>query len=183
MEISDTSIQGLKLISGGGFKDSRGSFERLFCVNELTEILGDRQIVQINYSVTKSVGAIRGLHYQKPPQAEMKLIRCLRGKVWDVGLDVRKGSSTFLKYYSVELSSRNGLMVILPEGVAHGFQVLESDSEMLYLHTAPYNKGSESALRYSDPKLSIDWPLPATDLSQRDKSHLLLDNSFKGLFL
>jgi len=127
------------------------------------------------------VGAIRGMHFQYPPFAEMKLIRCIRGRVLDVAVDLRTDSQTFLQWHAQELSSDNLQMMVVPEGCAHGFQVMEPDSELLYLHTAMYHKPSEGGLRYNDPQLSISWPLPVTDISHRDQSHPLLADSFPGI--
>ena len=183
LNIEETLLKGVFVVTSDLFKDQRGAFLRLFCNNELSDIIKDRQILQINHSRTVSVGAIRGMHYQNLPHAEMKLIRCLRGRVWDVAIDLRKGSPTFLKWYSEELSPENSKMMIIPEGFAHGFQVLEPNSELLYLHTEIYSPQSESGLRYNDPLISIDWPLKVTDLSKRDEEHLLLTESFNGLNL
>jgi dTDP-4-dehydrorhamnose 3,5-epimerase len=124
---------------------------------------------------------VRGLHFQYHPHAEMKLIRCLRGRVFDVAVDLRKNSPTFLEWHAEELSGENQRMIVIPEGFAHGFQVLETDSELLYLHTATYQKGSEGAVRYNDPLIGIHWPLPVTDVSARDQNHPFLDHSFHGI--
>ena len=161
--------------------DDRGSFARLFCARELKNVLGDRQVVQINQSVTRRVGAVRGLHYQRPPHAEMKFIRCLRGRVWDVAVDLREGSPTFLKWTAEELSGNNRRMLCLPEGCAHGFQVLEPESELLYLHTAYYEPMSEGGVHVDDPRLAIAWPLPIEELSARDSSHAFLNADFTGI--
>ena len=181
MKVHPTSIQGVYLAETFPSKDRRGLFYRAFCEHELALILQGRRICQINISQTAAVGAIRGLHYQNPPHAEMKLIRCLRGRVWDVALDLRQGSATLLKWHSEELSAENARMMIIPEGCAHGFQVLEPDSEMLYLHTAPYDPSSEGSVRYDDPAVSITWPLAATDISQRDVVHRFLNQGFGGI--
>lgn len=183
MKITHLPIAGAFLLETESFADARGSFTRLFCENELADILKNRRIVQINHSRTEVSGAIRGLHYQRPPYAEMKFIRCLRGKVWDVVVDLRKNSPTFLRWHAEELSVGNAKIMVIPEGCAHGFQVIESHSELLYLHTAPYTPDSEGGVRYDDPMLGIIWPLPPTDLSQRDRSHPLLDASFTGITL
>jgi dTDP-4-dehydrorhamnose 3,5-epimerase len=127
------------------------------------------------------VGAARGLHYQHGPHAEMKLVRCLKGKVWDVAADLRAGSSTFLKWHAEELSAENARMMLIPEGFAHGFQVLEEDSKLLYLHTAYYASSAEGGVRPTDPRLSIRWPLAMQDLSDRDRNHPLLTSDFTGL--
>jgi dTDP-4-dehydrorhamnose 3,5-epimerase len=163
--------------------DERGSFARLYCQNELGELVGARQIVQINRSRTRNVGAVRGLHYQHQPHAEMKLVRCIKGKVWDVAVDLRAGSPTFLDWHAEELSEDNARMMVIPEGFAHGFQVLEPDSELLYLHTAFYTPAVEEGIRPTDPKLSIAWPLEPQDLSDRDLKHPLLTSEFTGLVL
>ena len=109
-------------------------------------ILGHRRILQINHSQTVKKGAVRGLHFQQPPYSEMKFVRCIKGKVWDVAIDLRAGSATFLHWHAVELSPSNMSMIVLPEGFAHGFQALESESELLYLHTAFYNSDAEGGM-------------------------------------
>ena len=143
--------------------------------------MGDRRIVQINHSMTRSVGAVRGMHFQHPPHAEMKMVRCLKGRVWDVAVDLRHGSPTFLQWHAVELSPENALMMLIPEGCAHGFQVLEGDAELLYLHTSFYTPESEGGVRYDDPVIGIQWPLAVCDLSLRDQQHPLVNNEFQGL--
>jgi len=175
MRIDDIVITERKLI-----KDDRGSFFRAFCDKELAHILNGRCIKQINISRTSKVGAIRGLHFQYPPFAEMKLIRCIAGKVWDVAVDLRKRSPSYLKWQAEELSEENGRMIIIPEGFAHGFQVLMPDSQLLYLHTAAYEPNAEGGVRYNDPVLSINWPLPVSDISPRDSNHPLINGLFGG---
>lgn len=181
MILQPTRIDGLFVAESHTLTDERGSFYRAFCATELTVAFGNRTIAQINHSHTKFRGAIRGMHFQYPPFAEMKLIRCLRGRVADVAVDLRDGSPTFLQWHLEELSKKNNRMIIIPEGFAHGFQALEPDSELLYLHTAPYRPTAESALRYNDPRLAIDWPLPITQASDRDSSHPLLSEHFRGI--
>ena len=163
--------------------DHRGSFTRLFCEQELGQILVGRRVVQINQSRTVAVGAVRGLHYQNPPHAEVKLVRCWKGKIWDVAVDLRRDSPTFLQWHAEELSGRNARMVVIPEGIAHGFQVLEPDSELLYLHTEFYNSALEGGVHPQDPRLNIPWPLTVIDLSVRDREHPLLTATFSGLNL
>ena len=145
--------------------------------------MSERRIVQINFSRTATVGTIRGMHYQNSPHAEMKLIRCLRGKVWDVALDLRADSNTFMKYHAEELTSENTKMMVIAEGCAHGFQVLTEDSELLYLHTNHYTPGAEGAVRYNDPAFGIEWPLGVTDISERDKMQHIVPNDFPGILL
>ena len=183
MNLHDTSIVGARVIGSESFSDSRGVFSRLFCAKELQEILGTRKLVQINHSMTRRVGAIRGLHYQNPPHAEMKIIRCIKGRVFDVAVDMRQDSPTFLQWHGVELTAENNLAYAIPEGCAHGFQVLEPNSELLYLHTAFYNPEAEGAVRFDDPKIAVHWPLPPTDLSARDLNHPLLLENIAGIIL
>ncbi|WP_417447270.1 MULTISPECIES: dTDP-4-dehydrorhamnose 3,5-epimerase family protein [Gammaproteobacteria] len=178
---SVTNTDGLMRVDCDYHRDERGIFTRLFCANELAPLLGERHIVQINQSFTRQVGAVRGLHFQHFPHAEMKLVRCIRGQVWDVVVDLRRNSSTFLCWHAERLSAQNQRMLVIPEGCAHGFQVLEEDSEMLYLHTEFYRPDAEGGVRHDDPALAIDWPLPARDLSARDQQHPLITSDFIGL--
>ena len=181
MKLHTTPLSGLFVATTTPHQDTRGSFARLFCQETLKEALQNRKIVQINHSLTKNLGAVRGLHFQRPPFMEMKMVRCIKGRAFDVAVDLRSGSPTFLHHYSCELSADNHRMMIIPEGFAHGFQTLTTDCEMLYLHTEFYHKESEGGLRFDDPRLSIEWPLPATDLSDKDRHHPLLNDNFKGI--
>lgn len=113
----------------------------------------------------------------------MKFIRCIRGRIWDVAVDLRQGSATFLQWFYAELSADNGDMIVIPEGCGHGFQVLEPNTEMLYLNTSPYEPNHQSGLLYNDPLLNISWPIDVTTISQRDQSHPLLSENFQGLLL
>ena len=176
-----TSIPGVSVVECDLLEDARGSFCRTFCDTQLAGVLAGRTIRQINVSRTRAIGAIRGLHFQNPPHAEMKLVRCLRGRVWDVALDLRQGSPTFLRWHGEELSEKNSRMMVIPEGCAHGFQVLEPDSELLYLHTAPYMRAAEGGVRYDDTAIGITWPLTITDISERDRAHPLVEPAFKGI--
>lgn len=181
MELHKTPIEGLKVATTNIRGDNRGSFGRLFCREELAISVGERQICQINYSSSKAKGTIRGMHYQTAPFAEMKLVRCLKGSVLDVAVDLRKGSPTFLKWHAVELSSENFKMMVIEEGFAHGFQTLTDDCELLYLHTAPYNSNHEGGVLYNDPAIGISWPLAVAEISTRDLNHPIIPNDFKGL--
>jgi dTDP-4-dehydrorhamnose 3,5-epimerase len=183
MKLVETPIAGLFEAETIPFEDHRGSFARLFCADELRVAHGNRPIVQINHSLTRQVGAIRGMHFQRAPQAEAKWVRCLKGRVFDVAVDLRRGSPTFLHWHAVQLDGKRRNSFFLPEGFAHGFQVLEPDSELLYLHSAPYAPGLEGAVRWDDAGIGIAWPLPARDLSQRDMSHPLIDDGFEGLVI
>lgn len=181
MEIHPTIIAGVVMVETAFLFDHRGGFARFFCERELMPVLGERRIVQINYSRTSVVGTVRGMHYQCPPHAEMKLIRCLRGRVWDVAVDLRAGSPTFLMWHAEELVPSNARMLVIPEGCAHGFQALEPDSELLYLHTTFFEPSSEGGVRYDDPQLAISWPLAVVGLSQRDQNHRPLESTFNGI--
>ena len=183
MIIHPTSLADLVVAESKAFKDERGAFARLFCEQELSSVIDQRKIVQINHSCTAAVGAVRGLHFQHAPHAEMKLVRCLKGKVWDVAVDLRPQSPSYKRWYAQEISPQNAHMMVIPEGFAHGFQVLEAGSQLLYLHTAFYKPKAEGGLRHDDPALGITWPLPATDISVRDASHAYIDNSFRGIVL
>jgi dTDP-4-dehydrorhamnose 3,5-epimerase len=181
VQIEATRIAGVFVVRTEFVRDHRGQFGRLFCRDELSAILGAREIIQINASRTSMRGAVRGLHYQRAPHAEMKLVRCVRGRVWDVAVDLRAGSETFLQWHAEELSADSGKMLVVPEGCAHGFQVLDAESEMLYLHTARYEPSSEGGVKFDDPRLGIAWPLSVCDLSARDSQHPALVSDFSGL--
>ncbi|CAB3920922.1 MULTISPECIES: dTDP-4-dehydrorhamnose 3,5-epimerase family protein [Achromobacter] len=183
MQVHKTPIPGMCIVTSTAHRDERGAFTRLFCRDTLRHIMDDRQILQINYSTTNSLGAVRGLHFQTSPHAEMKLVRCLRGKVWDVVVDLRSDSPTFLQWHAETLDAESLKMIVIPEGCAHGFQALAVDSELIYLHTALYRPDHEGGLRYDDPALKIAWPLPPTDISIRDRSHPPIDPSFPGVNL
>jgi len=183
MNSSSLPLDGLKIIQITTHSDERGSFERLFCTRELGDIIGSRNIVQINFSVTADTGTVRGIHFQYSPHAEMKLIRCIKGRIWDVAIDLRKNSPTFLKWYGCELSSNNKKMIVIPEGFGHGFQTLEPGSELLYLHTTHFVPSAEAGLRFDDPSLGITWPLEVSKISERDRKHAFIDDSFHGILL
>ena len=161
--------------------DDRGMFVRSFCQNEFKKIGLNKNILQINNSITARRGALRGMHFQLPPKAEVKMVKCIQGAVLDVIVDLRKGSETFLKWHSERLSSDNLKMIYIPEGFAHGFQVLETNSELLYFHTEFYSPYAEDGFRYNDPMIDIPWPLEITDISDRDKRHAVLKSDFRGI--
>ncbi|MDR3641699.1 MAG: dTDP-4-dehydrorhamnose 3,5-epimerase [Humidesulfovibrio sp.] len=172
-----TPLSGLLVVETRPVGDQRGSFARLFCARELEPLALPGPIVQINHSYTSAAGTVRGLHFQRPPKAEAKLVRCLRGRVLDVAVDLRKGSETYLTWHAVELSPENHLAFYLPRGFAHGFQTLEPDCELLYLHTEFYSPEHEGGLRFDDPALGIPWPLPVAELSARDAAHPLVHSA------
>lgn len=176
MIIHNIPLVGAVLVDAEPFFDHRGVFSRFFCSRELALVMGNRQIVNVNFSRTSRIGTIRGMHYQHLPHQEMKLVRCIRGAVYDVIVDIRKDSPTFLRWHAETLSANNMKMLVVPEGFAHGFQTIEEDSELLYLSTEFYESGAECGLCYSDPVLGIQWPLAVGDISEKDASHPMLDS-------
>lgn len=181
MKFIKTQFAGLFIIEIDPFQDDRGIFYRIYCEDEFNEINHSKKIVQINYSQTKKKGTVRGLHFQYAPKMEIKMIRCIKGAVFDVAVDLRKNSPTFLQWYGEELSLENMKVIYIPQGLAHGFQTLEKNSELLYLHTEFYSPEYEGGIRYDDPKINIKWPLKAKNVSDRDRSFRLIDNNFKGI--
>lgn len=181
MKWAATEIAGVHVLETSVHADHRGEFSRLYCARELEPVLDERRVVQINHSMTRAVGAVRGMHYQHSPHAESKIVRCLSGRVFDVAVDLRRGSPTFLRWFACELTPANRRALLVPEGCAHGFQVLEPDSQLLYLHTTFYEPRAEGAVRFDDPRVGIRWPLAPTDLSARDLGHPLLASDFNGI--
>ncbi len=170
-EITPTAIDGLNIVRRLPLGDERGYLERMYCRDDMNGLLGNRLIAQINHTLTENAGTVRGLHFQQAPHAETKLVSCLRGSVYDVAVDLRPDSPTFLKWHAETLSEDNHLMFVIPEGFAHGFQTLTADCQMLYLHTIAFNAESERGVDAMDPGLAIPWPLPISVRSTRDSSH------------
>ena len=183
MKFINTPLQGLFEIQTDASSDTRGKFTRLFCEQDFGHARPHLHFTQINLSDTRQKGTIRGMHFQAPPVAEAKLIRCLRGHVFDVAVDVRHGSRTFLQWHAIELSEQNERAIFIPEGFAHGFQTLCNDAQLLYMHTAPWSKQHEYGLRQDDPRLAIRWPLPATAVSEKDAHYDLIESGFAGIRL
>lgn len=176
MIISDGKTLNPKVIEITPITDERGYFAREFCANELKEAGIYFEIKQVNHSFTKNKGVVRGLHFQFPPFCESKIVRCIKGSIFDVAVDLRKNSPSFLQYSSQILTDKNMKAFYIPKGFAHGFQTLEDDCELLYFHDEFYNRAHEGALNSFDSKINIKWPLEATFLSARDKTHELIDN-------
>lgn len=179
--VSDLPLSGLKRVARQQLGDQRGFLSRLFCAEELAAAGWQKPIVQINHTFTARRGTVRGLHYQMQPHTEMKLVSCIRGEIWDVAVDLRANSATFLQWQAEILSADNKHALLIPEGFAHGFQALSDDCELLYLHTAAYAPQTEAGLRFDDPQVNITWPLSVTELSARDQAHPLLTTSFNGV--
>jgi dTDP-4-dehydrorhamnose 3,5-epimerase len=182
-EISETPLVGLSVLQRRPIGDSRGYLERLYCVDELRPFMGERQIVQINHTLTAKQGTVRGMHYQIPPYAETKFVSCIHGEVFDVAVDLRPDSPTFLAWHAVILSPGRHNTMLIPEGFAHGFQTLTDDSELLYFHTASYRAEAERGLSPQDPRLAIDWPITITVMSERDAEHPPISANFSGVTL
>jgi dTDP-4-dehydrorhamnose 3,5-epimerase len=181
MTFTPAGLQGAYVIDLKPFSDDRGWFARYYCKNEFSEIGHQKEWVQMNHSVNYRKGTLRGMHFQVPPYSEIKMVRCIAGAVYDVIVDIRKDSSTFLHWFGIELSAVNKKMLYIPEGFAHGFQTIEDNSELIYHHSEFYKPGAESGLRYNDPAINLQWPMAVTVLSDRDAAHPLLDNNFKGI--
>lgn len=182
-EFIETELSGLKVVKRKPIGDSRGYLCRLFCAETYALHGFSDGIPQINHTLTVKQGVVRGMHYQLPPHAEIKLVSCIQGQIFDVAVDLRKGSPTFLKWHAEILSAENHTSLLIPEGFAHGFQTLTDDCDLLYLHSMPYHQAAEAALNAMDPTLSITWPLAIAEMSERDRSHLMLNQDFKGITL
>lgn len=181
--VIDTPLDGLKRIQRHPLGDARGFLSRLFCAEELAAAGWHKPIAQINHTFTAARGTVRGLHYQLPPHAEMKLVSCLRGTVWDVAVDLRAGSPTYLQWHAEILSADNHVALLIPEGFAHGFQTHSDDVEMLYCHSSFYAPAAEAGLNPQDPRIAVAWPLPVHGLSPRDAGHPMIDTQFEGVRL
>jgi dTDP-4-dehydrorhamnose 3,5-epimerase len=183
MKLHPTPIEGCFEVSLSPRQDERGAFVRQFCEKELREQGISFQVQQSNFSATRSAGTIRGLHYQTPPMAESKLLRVLRGKVFDVCVDLRKNSKTFGQWHGVELSDDHQKMFFIPKGCAHGFQTLAENCEMVYFHDAAYSPDHDRVLNFADPSVAIRWPKPIGLVSDKDRSAPMLDSLKGGLVL
>ncbi|PKK89721.1 MAG: hypothetical protein CVV64_13020 [Candidatus Wallbacteria bacterium HGW-Wallbacteria-1] len=183
MEIKPLNLSGAALIKSSIKGNSCGQLSRLFCERELAELLGSRHIVQINFSLTPAAHTVRGLHYQYPPHAEIKMIRCLKGGIYDVLVDIRANSPTFLQWIGVELQAGDMQMIFVPEGFAHGFQTLADDVELIYFHTSAYAPEHEGGFNPQDPGLSIAWPHPIFAMSERDGNQPFIQSDFRGVDL
>jgi dTDP-4-dehydrorhamnose 3,5-epimerase len=174
LKFTPTPLAGAYVIELERIEDERGFFARSFCQEEFRKQGLKPAIAQCNVSWNRKRGTLRGLHYQAAPHEEAKVVRCTRGTVWDVLVDLREGSPTRLRWHAQELSAENRRAFYVPEGFAHGFQALADDSEVLYQMSEFYHPGLARGLRWDDPKLGIRWPLPEPTLSARDRSYALL---------
>ena len=181
MKFEETKLAGSYIITPEPFVDERGWFARTFCKEEFKQIGFSGEWVQLNHSFTARKGTLRGMHFQLPPFAEIKLVRCIAGRVFDVIIYLRKGSATFLQWFGTELSAANKKMIYIPQGFAHGFETLTDDCELLYHHSQSYQPGHEGGIKYDDETIGIQWPQPVISISERDASHHGLDKNFEGL--
>lgn len=162
-------------------KDNRGSFTRLFDMSEFHKAGMMNPILQINHACTKIKGTVKGLHFQNPPHSELKVVTCLRGEVFDVAVDLRRGSKTFLSWHGEYLSEFNNKTLVIPRGFAHGFQAMTNDCELLYFHDANYDPGSEGGFHVEDKRIGIKWPLPISVMSDRDMNLASIHPGFEGM--
>lgn len=175
MKIEKTRINGLYIVEFDRFTDNRGYFNRIYCDNTFKSLNLDLNLVQTNLSFNTKPGTVRGLHYQLPPYDESKLVCCVNGSIFDVIVDLRKGSSTYHEVFTVNLYSTESKCILIPKGCAHGFQTLEENTIIIYHHDNYHNSNSERGIHYKDPRLSIDWPIPQIIISERDSKHLPLN--------
>lgn len=173
--LTDLPVPGVRLVQRQAREDSRGFFSRLFCAQELADAGWRGHVAQINHTHTREPGSVRGLHFQRPPHGEIKLVSCLAGAVWDVVVDLRPTSPSYMRWHAEVLSADNRHALLIPEGVAHGFQTLSDDVQLLYLHSHPHTPEAEDGLNPKDDRLAIAWPLPITAMSERDRHHPMLD--------
>ncbi len=169
LKISKTDLDGVMRLEKRKLGDARGHISRMFCNQELANFGLDIGIAQINHTYSAQSGTIRGMHFQYAPAAETKIVSCLRGSILDVALDLREGSDSFGRWTAHVLSANNWASLYIPQGFAHGFQTLENDVELLYLHSAPYTPDLEGGVNPLDDEIGIKWPLPVTQISQRDQ--------------
>jgi dTDP-4-dehydrorhamnose 3,5-epimerase len=178
-----TAIQGVVAIKRHPRGDHRGFLTRLFCRDEFAPLGWVGGIAQINHTYTSTNGTIRGMHFQRPPRSENKLVICLRGTVCDVALDLRTGSPTFLQHHKEILSADNHKALLIPVGCAHGFQTLSDDVELIYLHSEKYSAPDEGGVSPFDKMLAIGWPRLVSAISDRDRLHPALKANYEGLRL
>lgn len=182
-DFNATPLPGLMLVQRKVIEDARGFLSRFYCADEFREAGLNKPLAQINHTLTRNKGAVRGLHFQYPPYAEAKVVSCLHGEIFDVAVDLRRASPTFLNWHGVILTANNHQSLLIPEGFAHGFQALTEDCELIYLHTAAYHSEAEGALNVADSKLGIAWPLAITEISERDRNHKQIEQEFQGISL
>ena len=171
MIFTETAVPGAVVIELERFADERGFFARSFCAREFAAHGLDARVAQCNVSFNRTKGTLRGLHFQRPPHAEAKFVRCTAGRVYDVIVDLRADSPAFCRHLGIELSAHNRTMLYVPAGVAHGFQTLEDESEVFYQMSAPYERDAAAGVRWNDAAFAITWPLAVSVISARDRGY------------
>ena len=174
MRFTPAPLAGVYLVELEPHTDARGMFARAFCAREFAEQGLQTSFVQANVSTNERAGTVRGLHFQRQPHAEVKLVRCTSGAVYDVVVDMRKDSPTYLRWFGAELTEKNGTMMYVPEGFAHGYQALSDGASVFYMVSAYYTPAAEGGLRHDDPALAIEWPRPVATISDKDARWPLL---------
>ena len=170
MKFHDTGLEGAHLIEMTPIEDARGGFARTYCENEFRDAGLETRFVQGNMSYTHRANTIRGMHYQNAPHAEVKLFRCVRGALYDVIVDLRPGSKTYLEWRGYHLTEDNNRQIYVPEGFGHGFLSLSADTAVSYMVSAFYAPGAESGFRWNDPTIGIEWPAPIDVISDKDQN-------------
>ncbi len=185
MDVQTLKLEGAALLTTKRLGDSRGAFSRLFCQDDLASVHHGRPVQQANWSRTQKKGTVRGLHFQYPPKAEDKIVRCLCGEIFDVMVDLRAGSPTFLQWHGEVLTAENMYALYIPKGFAHGFQTLVDHCELLYLHSEFYSPMAEDGLHSQSSAMGIEWPMAITHISERDEGLQVVSdiNQFQGIAL
>ena len=181
MEVAANPISGAFTIRHDVRSDSRGRFKRQYCDREFAAAGLNTRWVQVNHSVTIGIGSVRGMHFQRPPAAEAKLVSCPFGRAYDVAVDLRAGSPSFLKWAAVEIDETTSFYI--PEGCAHGFQALTNEVHLIYQHSSFYDPANEDGVRFDDPAIGVQWPMAIGTVSDRDRSFEYIDDSFEGVAL
>jgi dTDP-4-dehydrorhamnose 3,5-epimerase len=179
MNFIETELAGAYVIEPSLNEDERGRFARVFCKTEFSKIGHHKEFVQFNHSLNKIKGTVRGMHFQKQPKSEIKLIKCIKGSVFDVMVDLRSDSKTYLKWFAETITAQNMKMLYIPEGFAHGFQTLEENCELLYYHTEYYSPQMEGGINALDKAVNIKWPVEIALMSDRDKLFSFIDKNSK----
>lgn len=181
MKFHPTPLKDAHLIEPELRGDARGFFARVFCVNEVVGAKLETRVAQINNSLTAKKGTLRGLHYQLPPASEVKIVRCIRGALFDVIIDLRPDSPTFKQWFGAELTAENRLMMYVPRGFAHALLTLEDDTEAFYLVSEFYSPDNERGLRWNDPAFAVKWPIAPQEISDKDAKWPDFDVTFHGV--
>ena len=181
MEFASTALEGVFVVRHDGRSDARGRFKRQYCEREFAAAGLETRWVHVNHSVTIGQGSVRGMHFQRPPHAEVKLVSCPVGRAFDVAVDLRRSSPTYLQWAAVEIDETTSFYI--PQGCAHGFQTLSEEVHLIYQHSAYHAPEAEGGVRFDDPAIGIAWPREVTLTSDRDRTFDLIDERFEGVAL